>query len=183
MNVSASEIKESLTQLGESCKISEALIEKCIILCDKYELNIEQFHRCLEAFLLSDEEFSVETFIKFEHQISRETQKERINPRHTTSSSADSPSSDFGLPGKRPFQFSSPSGDDRSSTVRFFVYYYSIVNVMTTTRRFLLLCLDDFHLFPTHSLHTPGSQAGRRFISGFCHISAVASQYSICIRP
>ena len=123
MNVNKSDIKEILIQLGTT-SISESLLEKCQILCDKHNLSLLEFEQSLDAYLVSnnDQTFSIDSIGVFEQQIFKENQKERIKPHHHSSSSSnsilDSPS-DFGaLSGKRTSQFSSPIFTNKSIAIK-----------------------------------------------------------------
>ena len=122
MNVNKSDIKEILIQLGTT-SISESLLEKCQILCDKHNLSLLEFEQSLDAYLVSnnDQTFSIDSIGVFEQQIFKENQKERIKPHHSSSSSnslLNSPS-DFGvLSGKRPNQFSSPIFTNKSIAIK-----------------------------------------------------------------
>lgn len=114
MNVLKSEILSTLDLMGSSDK-SERLLEKCQVLCDKHDLSLHEFQQSLDAFLVSnnDTSFSLETIGKFEQQIMRENQKDRVQPGKSKNYLSDSPTSDFSMPGKRPFHMSTPDGSER----------------------------------------------------------------------
>jgi hypothetical protein len=103
--------------MGSSDK-SDILLEKCQVLCDKHDLSLQDFQQSLDAFLVSnsDTSFSLETMGKFEQQIMKETQKDRVSSGRSKNYLSDSPSAEFGALGKRPFQMSTPDGSERPGT-------------------------------------------------------------------
>jgi len=117
MNVLKSDIRSILDQMGSSDK-SDILLEKCQVLCDKHDLSLQDFQQSLDAFLVSnsDTSFSLETMGKFEQQIMKETQKDRVSSGRSKNYLSDSPSAEFGALGKRPFQMSTPDGSERPGT-------------------------------------------------------------------
>jgi hypothetical protein len=117
MNILKSDIRSTLDLMGSTDK-SDMLLEKCQVLCDKHDLSLHEFQQSLDAFLVSnsDTSFSLETIGKFEQQIMKENQKDRVQPGKSKNYLSDSPTSEFSMPGKRSFHMSTPDGSERPGT-------------------------------------------------------------------